>query len=165
MKPNQVYISPRQATLMMKRARRLHREGHLTHAQFSLFDTMLWSCRVPGRNSCVVSMSRLERLGHMARGTVNTAIQAFERLGLLRKFKQRVRVFWNGILASRRSTSIYEFLVPPTESNEPPAYSVRESFLAANREREGVVDNFDPDSAFEKALSKLIAARSERQEC
>jgi len=162
MLPKPLFISARQAALAAKKARRLHREGALSHAQYALIDTLLWSCRHPGRSLCRVSYTALQRLAHVSRQTIADAIPVLERLGLLRRFKQRLSVPWAFGKASRQDKNIYEIIIPATESTDRPVYSVKESFISANEERGPVVDNNRPPSDLEKALALIASTRAAR---
>lgn len=106
-----------QAGALVKRGRTLLRSGIITHHQFTLLDCMVWSCRAPGSDRMSVSYSRLQRLARMARDTVGRGLKRLEALGLFRKIKRRVRVYWGGAVASRQATNIY---VLDTESGQRP---------------------------------------------
>jgi hypothetical protein len=108
-----VRLSPAQAGAIAKRCRRLLRRGRLTHRQFALLDTLLWSCRRPGSGVAVASYSALQKLVRIARETLAEGLRQLEALGLLSKVKRRVRVAWhNGGQQSRQATNAYVLHAP-----------------------------------------------------
>jgi hypothetical protein len=145
-------MTPTQAGHLMKSARLAARAGNLTHAQFQLFDTMLWSCRAPGSPWCSASYTRLAKLAHMARSMVSGAIRRFEELGLLKRIKRRVRVAWGGVVASRQATNGYVFTPKPTESGDRPADRGQEILTLAS------MPEIRKESELEMALSRFSAA-------
>lgn len=110
-------LSATAASALAKRARKLHRNGELTHCQLLLLDCLLWQCRAPGSASARVSYTRLESLAHLARGTIAAGIKRLAALGLLAKQKVRLIVIWRGRSAPRQGTSIYHFRAPAHESS------------------------------------------------
>lgn len=100
-------LSPAEAGAVAKRGRKLLRAGKITHHQLALLDCLLWSCRSPSSGAIVVSYSGLQRLARMGRATVAAGLARLEGLGVLSRFKRRVRVVWGGGTASRQATSAY----------------------------------------------------------
>lgn len=141
-------MTPTQAAALARRCRLLLRAGQLTHAQHSIADTLLWSCRAPGTPMVSVSYSRLQRLAHASRDSVVRAIRRLEELGLLRKTKRRVRIGW----ASRQVTNLYELLAP-TESDGRPVH----------REQEKPPTVVRASPLLEAAISRFQAAFARRQ--
>lgn len=66
-----------------KRLRSLHRHGKLTHTFWAIGETLLWSCRAPGRVEFQVSYSRIAELAHCSRSTVALAVKRLRELGVL----------------------------------------------------------------------------------
>jgi hypothetical protein len=114
-----VRLTPAQAGAIAKRCRKLLRRGRLTHRQFALLDTLLWSCRRPGSGVAVVSYSALQKLVHIARETLAEGLRQLEAVGLLSKVKRRVRVAWhNGGQQSRQAINAYVLHAPADPSAE-----------------------------------------------
>jgi hypothetical protein len=110
------FLNPQQGGRLAKRARQLLRSGQLTHREWALLDGLLWSCRRPGQDLAVASYSALQKLVHIARGTVATALDKLEGLGLIGRIKRRIRVSWHqGGSASLQATSCYR-LCPPDQA-------------------------------------------------
>jgi hypothetical protein len=113
--PPPVRLTPAQAGDIAKRSRRFLRRGKLTHEEFTLLDTILWSCRRPGSGVVVVSYSALQKLARLSRQTIANGIQALEACRILTKVKRRVRVVWHqGGQQSRQATNAY-VLHPPAD--------------------------------------------------
>lgn len=111
--PKAGFLDPQQAGQLAKRGRQLLRSGEITHREWCLLDALLWSCRRPGQDLAVASYSALQRLVHVARGTVASALDKLEALGLIARIKRRVRMAWShGGQASRQATSCYRLLAP-----------------------------------------------------
>jgi hypothetical protein len=109
-------LAPAEAGAIAGRARKLLRRGLLTHHQHALLDCLLWACRNPVTGAIVVSYTALQKLAHMARGTISGALRALESLGLLTTIRRRVRLSWaNGGHASRQATNAY-VLHPPANT-------------------------------------------------
>jgi len=102
------------------RLRKLHRAGHLSHTAYAIADTLLWSCRAPGRDDAQVSYRRLADLAHAGYASAVDAVAVLVRLGVLTKQKTRLRVAWSLGIASRQGRNIYRWLAvqraPRTES-------------------------------------------------
>jgi hypothetical protein len=114
-----VRLSPAHAGAIAKRSRRLLRRGKLTHRQFALLDTLLWSCRRPGSGVAVASYSALQKLVRIARETLAEGLRQLEALGLLSKVKRRVRVAWhNGGQQSQQAMNAYVLHAPADTSAE-----------------------------------------------
>jgi hypothetical protein len=107
-----LFLSPTQASDIARRGRHLLQAGQLTHHQLTLLDALLWRCRKHGQAAACASYAGLQRLCHMARDTVWTGLKRLERLGLIRKVKQRIQIGW----CSRQATSVYVFRAAATES-------------------------------------------------
>ncbi len=115
-------MTPTQAAALARRLRKLLRAGEITHAQHSLADALLWTCRAPGSAMLSVSYSRLQRLAHVSRDTVARGIARLVELGVVRKTRRRVRLGW----ASRQVTNLYELLATATESDGQTVSKVQE---------------------------------------
>jgi hypothetical protein len=114
--PPAVKLTPAEAAAIAKRGRKLMRAGRITHCQWAILDCLLWSCRNPATGAIVVSISGLQKLAHVSRATVSSAIQALEKLRVLRRIKRRVRYLWHqGGQQSRQATNAY-VLHPPRHS-------------------------------------------------
>jgi hypothetical protein len=101
-------MTPAAAGQVAYRVRRLHRRGDLTHADLAIADAIIWAARKPGSAAAIVSYSALSRLAHVARATVAAGLRRLEGLGILQRFKRRVRVIWGqGSTASRQATTVY----------------------------------------------------------
>jgi len=128
-----------------KRLRSLHRAGRLTHAEYAVADTLLWSCRAPGRDESQIGYRQLAKLARVAYSTVVAAVAKLVALGVMTKRKTRLRVAWSLGVASRQWRNIYRLIavqpVPRTESDQRPAVSVKVSKPAS--------------MALEMALSRL----------
>jgi hypothetical protein len=111
-----VFLSPVQAAAIARHARQLHRSGAVSHAQWCIFDCLLWTARKPGSAVTTISYSTIQRLARVARGTVAAALEVFERLGLVRRLKRRGRFTWGGSVASRQLMNAYVFQPAATES-------------------------------------------------
>jgi DNA-binding Lrp family transcriptional regulator len=106
--PPAVKLTPAEAAAIAKRGRKLMRAGRVTHCQWAVLDCLLWSCRSPTTGAIVVSFSGLQRLANVSRATVSSAIQALEKLKVLRRIKRRVRCLWHqGGQQSRQATNAY----------------------------------------------------------
>lgn len=102
-----------EATSISKRGRKLLRRGLLTHREYVLLDTLLWSCRAP-TGAIVVSYTRLTSLCCMARETIARGLRTLEGLGLLSRVKRRTRQLWrNGGVSSRQATTAYRLHPAP----------------------------------------------------
>jgi hypothetical protein len=113
------FLSPSSAAYISKRARRLLRNGDLTHHQIAVLDAMLWDARRPGADRVVVSYSGLQKLARVCRQTIADAVAAFERLGLVRKLKRKVLVLWNnGGRKWQQRANEYAFCCGSTEPTE-----------------------------------------------
>jgi DNA-binding MarR family transcriptional regulator len=107
-------LSPTQAAEIASRARKLLRAGRLTHRSYAVLDALLWSSRERGADSAVASYSRLQKLAHVARGTVAKAIAELTALGLIQRVKRRVLVLWhNGGRAWRQMSNAYRLIAAP----------------------------------------------------
>jgi hypothetical protein len=101
-------LTPSEAAGIAKRGRKLLRRGLLTHRQYVLLDTLLWSCRHPKTGAIVVSYTKLTSLCHQARETIAAGLRTLEGLGILERIKRRVRQTWaNGGVSSRQATNAY----------------------------------------------------------
>lgn len=116
------HLSPAAAGQIAKRGRALLRAGEITHRELALLDCLLWSCRTPGRALARVSYTKLEQLVRICRETVAKGLDRLEAVGLLRRQKVRLRVVWGGATASRQGVSVYQLLVPATESADQTVY-------------------------------------------
>ena len=104
-------LTPAEAGAIATRARKLLRLRLLTHHQFALLDTLLWSCRATGRATARVSYGQLQAAARMARATVAAGITVLERLGLLRRTRHRVLAIGaNGQRIWRQMVSTYLLL-------------------------------------------------------
>jgi hypothetical protein len=108
-------LSAADAGELIRRARKMLRRGLLTHRELVLVDTLIWSCRKPGRSEAIVSYTTLQRLAHVSRETIARGLRRLGQLGLMQTIKRRVRVAWGGRIASRQATSAYRFPPPTTE--------------------------------------------------
>jgi hypothetical protein len=128
-----------------KRLRSLHRAGRLTHAEYAVGDTLLWSCRAPGRDDSQIGYKQIAKLAHVAYSTAVAAVAKLIALRVLTKRKTRLRVVWSLGIASRQWRNIYRLVAvqpaPRTESDQRPAVSVKVSKPAS--------------MALEMALSRL----------
>ena len=114
--PPAIKLTPAEAAAIAKRGRKRMRAGRITHCQWAVLDCLLWSCRSPATGAIVVSFSGLQKLAHVSRATVSSAIQALEKLKVLRRIKRRVRCLWHqGGQQSRQATNAY-VLHPPSHS-------------------------------------------------
>ena len=112
-----VRLSPAQAGDIAKRSRKLLRRGKLTHEEFTLLDTILWSCRRPGSGVVVASYGALQRLARLSRQTIANGLRALEACRVLTKVKRRVRVAWHqGGQRSRQATNAYVLHAPADTS-------------------------------------------------
>ena len=68
-------LSATDAGVIASRARKLLAKGLLTHRQYALLDTLLWSCRAPGKATAHVSYSILQERAHQARSTVAAGLE------------------------------------------------------------------------------------------
>jgi hypothetical protein len=111
-------------TTIAKRLRAMHRAGLLTHAEYIIGDTLLWSCRAPGRNEAQVSYKRLAKLAHVATSKAQAAVRRLRDLGVLMWRKTRLRVVWSLGKASRQGRNIYTLIAAPplarTDTSERP---------------------------------------------
>ena len=108
-----------------KRLRYLHRTGEITHAEWVVGDTLLWSCRPPGRVEFQVSYDRIAQLAHCARSTVATALAKLRKLGVL-----SWRSTWLRVLGRRvRWRNVYRF----SESDQPATDSVHRDLRKRHR--------------------------------
>jgi hypothetical protein len=89
------FLSPSNAAYIAKRARKLLRSGELTHHQVTILEAMLWDARRPGSDRVTVSYAGLQKLARACRQTIADAVEALERLGLVRRIKHKVLVLWN----------------------------------------------------------------------
>jgi hypothetical protein len=111
--PRAGFLDPARAGRLAKRARDLLRAGAITHRELALLDCLLWSCRRPGQDLAVASYSALQRLAHVARGTVAAALAKLEGLGLIGRIKRRVRLAWHqGGQRTVQATSCYRLQAP-----------------------------------------------------
>jgi DNA-binding MurR/RpiR family transcriptional regulator len=142
---------PFDPTTIARRLRVLHRAGHLTHAEYVVADTLLWSCRVPGRPDAQVSYRRLARLAHVATSKAQAAIRRLRELGVLTWRKTRLRVAWSLGTASRQWRNVYTLVavaaVPRTDTSQRPADRKQVSKKASD--------------ALEQALGRLGSALSD----
>ena len=114
--PPAIKLTPAEAAAIAKRGRKLMRAGRISHKQWAVLDCLLWSCRNPATGAIVVSFSGLEKLTHVARATVSSALHTLEQLRVLRRIKRRVRFLWHqGGQQSRQATNAY-VLHPPCRS-------------------------------------------------
>lgn len=116
---------PFDPSFVAKRLRKLHRAGDISHATYAVGDTLLWSCRAPGRDETQISYKRLAALAHVAYSTAVEAVAKLIDKGIITKRKTRLRVAWSLGVASRQWRNIYRLIAPNTESSQMPAKSVQ----------------------------------------
>ena len=150
-----VRLSPAQAGAIAKHCRKLLRHRKLTHRQFALLDTLLWSCRRPGSGVAVVSYGALQKLVRVARETLAEGLRRLEVLGLLSKIKRRVRVAWhNGGQQSQQATNAYVLHAPADASAEHSEFAGR----SVPREIE-IVHRVEPTPVAVAAAQEALARR------
>ena len=103
-----------------RRLRALRRARLITAYQFAVADTLLWSCRTPGRDEMQVSLARISELAGVGRTATVAALKRLRDLGVLSWRQTRLRVAWSFGVASRQWRNIYR-LLPHTESAAQPA--------------------------------------------
>jgi hypothetical protein len=91
--------------------RKQHRNRMLTHAEYVVGETMLWSCRGKDSDRGAISYSRICELAGVSKTTAVKAVEALTKIGFIRKVKRRALVPWMGGLASRQVTNLYVFAV------------------------------------------------------
>lgn len=128
---------------IMRRGRKLLRAGKVTAKQFTLLDTIVWSCRGYRDDQITASYKRLAKLAHQSPDTVRLGLRRLRELKLLRAIKRRVRVIWGSSVASRQATSSY-VLLPSTDADSRPVFK-------------GQVVKIKESSCIEGALSALGA--------
>lgn len=119
--PTMDFYAPQQASAAMNRIRDLVRDGAMPLAYAAIFDYLTFRARLHGRDRVHVSYSTMARNLHTSRRKLVEAVRAFEAAGLLRKIRHRVRVAWQGIMASRQGTNEYVFcrVLPPAAEFRP----------------------------------------------
>ena len=143
-------------TAIAGRLRKLRRARRITPAQHAIGDTLLWSCRAPGKDAAMVSYDRLATLAGVGRTTAVEAVRVLRGLGCLIREKTRLRVAWSLGTASRQGRNIYRWIAAPTtECTQRPTDQTLGRKQEA-RERKAAVA-----AALEavKGLPNLLAAR------
>ena len=102
-------MTPRQAGLTMKAARKLLRRGKLKAYDMAVLDCLLWSCRTPGAAWATVSLANLSKLTSLCKESVVAALGRIQATGMMKKHKRRMKVKWALGWASRQMTNRYEF--------------------------------------------------------
>lgn len=151
-------MNAKECGAVMKAARQALRRGHLTKSDFVLFESLMWSCRAPLARRARASLTELQKLTTSCRETIVAGINRLVAIGLLRKNKQRIRVAWGLGIASRQAKTIYEFIVPATESVPPTVIRERDSFTAVKPRANPL------PLALQGALDRLQGAMGERED-
>jgi hypothetical protein len=119
------------AIAVAKRGRRLLRAGRITHREYAILDTLLWSCRNPTTGGISASYSTLQRLAKVSRGTIAAALTVLERLRVLTRIKRRVRVAWHqGGLQVRQLANAYVLHPAHCEFADRPVIQDREILIS-----------------------------------
>ena len=120
-------LSGPEAGAIAARGRLLLRRRVITHAQHSLLVAFLFGAgRRPGSAGLVASLAALARMSGQARSTAIEGVARLEALGLLQRVRRRVRVAWEGSIASRVVANAYRLVAPDTETDR---WSAREEPL------------------------------------
>ena len=105
-------LTPADAGAISRRARKLLRLRLISHREFALLDALTWSCRTSGSAIARVSYGQLQAAARLARATVAAGLLSLERLGLIRRTRNRVLVVGaNGGRVWKQLTSTYRLLV------------------------------------------------------
>jgi hypothetical protein len=88
-------MHPCQAAHVASRGRKLLRAGRITHAQFAILDSMLWSGRDRSSDTATISYDGIMKLAHCCRSTVAKTITRLVALGVVQKTKRKVLAIWN----------------------------------------------------------------------
>lgn len=147
--------------------RGLRRLNLISHACYTVGDTLLWACRRPGQDRCQVSYRRLSQLAGCSPQTAQDAVRALHWFGVLAW--ERTRAWFNGRWV--QGSNIYRF----SDTSERPSYQGQESKKARRIEKSGkggsvprTEDEFasrDRQLAalgYEKVGGKLLPARGLR---
>ena len=154
-------LSVEQVGRTAKYIRKLRAAGRLTHAEYSVIETQLFSCRKPGSASLMVSIKRLMQLAGVARATVVKAIKIAEILGIYAKIKHRVK--YKGV--NRQASNEYVFRAVRAESTEQTPYRV----LRKTNTKQAAMTTPNTTAAplaggLEAALARLGGAMREKTE-
>lgn len=112
-------LTPTETGMVMKRARKLGRQGVLTPYDHRLLDTLLFQCGQPLSGAVVVSYTALNRITGMCRATLVKGVKRLTECGILQKVKRRLRMAWHqGGTVSLQAPNAYLFNVPAVTNTE-----------------------------------------------
>lgn len=128
-------MSPAQAGRFHNHLRRLRKLGVIDPATFCVADILLWLFRKPLQSSAMARLKAIARESGVKLTKVKQAVAQLDALGLVRRERKRVRVFWGHnkqLVASRQAPNVYRFVLPSTEvASRPPDTRVQTLILAA----------------------------------
>lgn len=112
-------LTPAQTGAIMKRARKLGRNGVLSPYDHRLLDALLFQCGSPLSGAVVASYSALARITGISRATIAKGIVRLTASGLLQRVKRRLRIAWHqGGTASLQAPNAYVFNVQAATNTE-----------------------------------------------
>lgn len=103
-------------TATARTLQQLCRHGVITPHDLAVGMALLWSCRQPGAEACMVGFKRLAKLAGVGRTTAVEAVGKLRALGVLVREKTRLRVRWGLGIASRQGRNIYRWAALATEA-------------------------------------------------
>lgn len=97
------------------RVRDLNRKGFLTAHDYRIAQELIFHCGLRWGASRMISRRRLASLCNVGLTAVQNALNRLRHYGIIGSRPTRVRIWWQGLLASRRGPNIWFLLSNPTE--------------------------------------------------